>query len=66
MNFIIYNDGVETTVTPMTNDQLEALLRDGWLSNKEYIFTDVPKDTATTSWNKGVLIIRGRVYNPEE
>ena len=65
MNYIIYNDGDETTVTPMTDDHLKQSLINGWLSNKEDILHDIPINTNTDTWKNYVLIIRGEIYTGE-
>jgi len=62
MNYVIFNDGVETTVTPMSDTALEQSLATGWLSNKEDILRDVPINTDTSTWKNYVLIIRGEIY----
>ena len=63
MNYVIYNNCGDTTVTPMSDDDLEESLKSGWLSNFDgEILVDVPYNTDTNTWGENILIIRGTIY----
>ncbi len=61
--FVISNSEGDTTITPLSKDQLLERINEHYWGRREYL-SEIPQGRDTNYWGNSVLIIKGEIITP--